>query len=421
MSDVAVRVEKLGKQYRFGDPRASYGTLRESLTDAAQASFRALVGANGRRTSKRFWALQDVDLEVQWGEVLGIIGRNGAGKSTLLKILSRVTYPTAGRAELFGSVGSLLEAGTGFHAELSGRENIYLSGAILGMRKAEIRSKFDAIVEFAEIEPFLDTPVKRYSTGMYMRLAFAVAAHLEPEILVVDEVLAVGDAAFQQKCLGKMESVAEEGRTILFVSHSMPTIQALCDRALLLREGRVVDEGRPASVVQRYLQSETSFAMTPLADRGDPVGDGSVRIVSLGIESADPDGVIRPGSRLRIRLGYRSDRPVKYPQFVVTVSDHLDTGLFLLHSEFANRLPETLPSEGVVTCETDPINVTPGRCFVHVEVLKGNVQADYVHYAGAFDVQDEDLFGTGMVPPRGWVRYVLGQRWSLDAGDPERS
>jgi lipopolysaccharide transport system ATP-binding protein len=420
MSEVALRVAKLGKQYRFGGPRASYGTLRESLTEAAEASVRALFGANGRRTPKHFWALKDVDLEVRWGEVLGIIGRNGAGKSTLLKILSRVTYPTAGRAELFGSVGALLEAGTGFHAELSGRENIYLSGAILGMRKAEIRSKFDAIVDFAEIESFLDTPVKRYSTGMYMRLAFSVAAHLEPEILVVDEVLSVGDAAFQQKCLGKMESVAEEGRTILLVSHSMPMIQALCDRALLLREGRVVDEGQPASVVQRYLQSETSAAMIPLADRDDRVGDGSVRLVAVGIESADPDGVIRPGSRLIIRLGYRSDRPVRYPQFVVTISDHLDVGLFLLHSEFANRLPETLPPEGVVTCETDPINVTPGRCFVHIELLKGNAQADYVHYAGAFDVQNEDVFGTGMLPPRGWVRYVLGQRWSLDTGAPER-
>jgi lipopolysaccharide transport system ATP-binding protein len=421
MSELAVRVEKLGKQYRVGGPRASYGSLRESLTDAAHASFRALVGGDGRRTSRQFWALQDVDLEVRWGEVLGIIGRNGAGKSTLLKILSRVTYPTAGRAELFGSVGALLEAGTGFHAELSGRENIYLSGAILGMRKAEIRSKFDAIVDFAEIEAFLDTPVKRYSTGMYMRLAFSVAAHLEPEILVVDEVLSVGDAAFQQKCLGKMESVAEEGRTILFVSHNMPTVQALCDRALLLREGRVVDEGQPASVVQRYLQSETSFTLIPLADRDDRVGDGSVRIVSVGITSADPDGVIRPGSRLIIRIGYRSDRPVKFPQFVVTISDHLDAGLFLLHSEFANRLPQTLPPEGVVTCETDPINVTPGRCLVHIELLKGNVQADYVHYAGAFDVQHEDVFGTGMVPPRGWVRYVLGQRWSLDPDVPERS
>jgi lipopolysaccharide transport system ATP-binding protein len=420
MSELAVRVEKLGKQYRVGGPRASYGSLRESLTDAAHASFRALVGDNGRRTPKQFWALQDVDLEVRWGEVLGIVGRNGAGKSTLLKILSRVTYPTTGRAELFGSVGALLEAGTGFHAELSGRENIYLSGAILGMRKAEIRSKFDAIVDFAEIESFLDTPVKRYSTGMYMRLAFSVAAHLEPEILVVDEVLSVGDAAFQQKCLGKMESVAEEGRTILFVSHNMPTVQALCDRALLLREGRVVDEGQPASVVQRYLQSETSFTLIPLADRDDRVGDGSVRIVSVGITSSDPDGVIRPGSRLILRLGYRSDRPVKYPQFVVTISDHLDAGLFLLHSEFANRLPQTLPPEGVVTCETDPINVTPGRCFVHIELLKGNVQADYVHYAGAFDVRDEDVFGTGMVPPRGWVRYVLGQRWSLDPDAPER-
>ena len=420
MSDLAVRAEGLGKQYRIGGLATAYGSLRETLSELAQTPLRTLRSPDGRQRPELFWAIRDVQFDVRRGEALGIIGPNGAGKTTLLKILSRVTYPTAGRAELHGRVGSLLEAGTGFHAELSGRENIYLSGAILGMPKAEIRRKFDEIVDFAETEAFLDTPVKRYSTGMYMRLAFAVAAHLEPEILVVDEVLAVGDAAFQRKCLGKMESAAGEGRTVLFVSHNMPAVQALCNRALRLRAGKVVDEGDPASVVQRYLASETGGTMRALDDRDDRSGDGSARIVSLEVESADGDGVIRPRSRLRLHLGYRSERPLKHAQFVVTISDHLDTGLFLLHSEFANRLPPMLPREGVVVCETDPINLTPGRCIVHVELLRGNSQADLVLYAGTFEVQEEDIFGSGMVPPRGWVRYVLGQRWSAPdtgAGD----
>jgi lipopolysaccharide transport system ATP-binding protein len=413
MSDLAVRAESLGKRYRIGGPRPAYGSLRESLVSAVQAPVRALrSGRAGKHPL--FWALRDVDLQLRWGEVVGIIGRNGAGKSTLLRILSRVTYPTTGRAELNGRVGALLEVGTGFHAELTGRENIFLNGAILGMRNAEIRRKFDDIVEFAELERFLDTPVKRYSSGMYMRLAFSIAAHLEPEILVVDEVLAVGDAAFQKKCLGKMETVAGEGRAILFVSHNMPAIQALCDHVLLLHQGRVVEEGDPAEVVQRYLQWGATATTVPLAEREDRLGDGSVKIVSLHVESTDPDKVIRPGSRLLVHVGYRSDRPVRRPQFVVSISDDLDVGLFLLHSEFMNPLPETLPPEGVVTCETDPINLTPGRCIVHLELLKGNVRADYVPHAGVFDVAHDDVFGTGMVPPRGWVRYVLGQRWRLN-------
>jgi lipopolysaccharide transport system ATP-binding protein len=411
MGPVAVRAEGLGKRYRIGPP-AAYGSLRESLVETAQAPVRALRG--GRKKAPLFWALQDVDLQVGRGEVLGIIGRNGAGKSTLLKILSRVTSPTTGRAELRGRVGALLEVGTGFHAELTGRENIYLNGAILGMPRTDIRRKFDDIVEFAEFEQFLDTPVKRYSSGMYMRLAFSIAAHLEPEILIVDEVLAVGDAAFQRKCLGKMGSVAGEGRTILFVSHNMPAVQSLCDRAVWLHGGRVVDEGPPAAVVQRYLQSETESTAVPLEDRTDRAGDGSVIITSLQVESADRDKVIRPGSRLLVRIRYRSQRPVRHPQFVVSISDHLGVGLFVLHSEFTNPLPATLPSEGTVTCETGPINVTPGRCVVHLEVLKGNVRADYVPYAAAFDIEYDDVYGTGMLPPREWVRYVVGQRWWLD-------
>jgi lipopolysaccharide transport system ATP-binding protein len=414
MSNAALSVEDLGKRYRIAGQRVAYGSLRETVVDAVQAPLRR-IRTRGVQRPEFFWALQNVSFEVGWGEVLGIVGPNGAGKSTLLKILSRVTYPTAGRAEVNGRVCSLLEVGTGFHTELTGRENIFLNGAVLGMRRAEIRRKFDAIVDFAGLERFLDTPVKRYSTGMFMRLAFSVAAHLEPEILIVDEVLAVGDAAFQKKCLSKMGSVSREGRTILFVSHNMPAIQALCHRALRLQQGRVVDEGPPAAVVQRYLASQINSAHGALEQRRDRSGDGSARIVSIDIESAESDGIIRPGSRLRVRLGYRSDAPLRRPQFVVTIVDHLDAGLFLLHNEFTGGLPETLPPEGVVTCETDPINVTPGSCIVHVELLQGNVQADFVPHVSAFDVQEDDVFGTGMQPARDYVRYVLGQRWSLDA------
>src|SRR5207249_2572638 len=228
MNDLVIRVENLGKRYRLGGRKETYGTLRDTIVSAVTASMNALRGHSSGNSRKEFWALQDVSFDVGRGEILGIIGRNGAGKSTLLKILSRVTRPTVGRAVIRGRIGSLLEVGTGFHPELTGRENIYLNGAVLGMKKTEIRHKFDELVEFAELEQFLDTPVKRYSSGMYMRLAFAIAAHLEPEILVVDEVLAVGDVAFRKKCLGKIGDVAKEGRTVLFVSHNMACIQRLC-------------------------------------------------------------------------------------------------------------------------------------------------------------------------------------------------
>ena len=239
MSDLAIQVEHVGKRYRIGT-RERYRTFRDALTNMAARPFRALAGGGAMDESNSFWALQDVNFEVKRGEVVGIIGRNGAGKSTLLKILSRITEPTEGQVTLEGRVGSLLEVGTGFHPELTGRENIYLNGAILGMTRVEIAGKFDEIVDFSEIEKFLDTPVKQYSSGMYTRLAFAVAANLEPEILIVDEVLAVGDAAFQKKCLGKMSEVAKEGRTVLFVSHQMNAVERLCSTVAHLREGELV-------------------------------------------------------------------------------------------------------------------------------------------------------------------------------------
>jgi lipopolysaccharide transport system ATP-binding protein len=255
MSDVVVSVEGLGKRYRIAHQRERYGRLTESLSGAVRAPFDRLRG-KPMATTEWFWALRDVAFELRQGTVVGVIGRNGAGKSTLLKILSRITEPTTGTARLNGRTGSLLEVGTGFHPELSGRENIYLSAAVLGMRRGEIDRRFDEIVEFAGVEQFLDTPVKRFSSGMQVRLGFAVAAHLEPEILFVDEVLAVGDASFQAKCLGRMEQIGASGRTVVFVSHSMPAILRLCSQAMLLEGGRVVTFGPTHDVVRTYLHSD---------------------------------------------------------------------------------------------------------------------------------------------------------------------
>jgi lipopolysaccharide transport system ATP-binding protein len=259
MSDIAIRVENLGKQYRIGIVQENYRTLRESLVNAIQAPIRALKRRRSRDGNVSaidlLWALRDVSFEVKKGQVLGVIGRNGAGKSTLLKILARVTEPSVGVAEIHGRVGSLLEVGTGFHPELTGRENIYLNGAILGMKRTEIERKFDDIVEFAEVAKFIDTPVKRYSSGMYLRLAFAVSAYLEPEILVVDEVLAVGDAEFQRKCLGKMSDVAHEGRTVLFVSHNMSAILRLTEETIVLDRGKLILRAPTQTAVDRYLSS----------------------------------------------------------------------------------------------------------------------------------------------------------------------
>jgi len=295
MDDVAIRCEGLGKLYCIGE-RERYRALRDTLTEALYAPVRRLHslvrGSNNGAAAERditFWALRDVSFEVRYGEVVGIIGRNGAGKSTLLKVLSRITKPTEGRVRIKGRVGSLLEVGTGFHPELTGRENIYLNGAILGMRKAEIDRKFDEIVAFAEVERFIDTPVKRYSSGMYVRLAFAVAAHLEPEILLVDEVLAVGDAAFQKKCLGKMGDVAKEGRTILFVSHNMTAVQSLCGRAIWLQGGQVVQQGDAAVVATEYLQTTAESCLVQAwPDPQDAPGNEKVRI--HGARVVDLDG-----------------------------------------------------------------------------------------------------------------------------------
>jgi lipopolysaccharide transport system ATP-binding protein len=278
-----IRVENLSKRYIIGERDAPYSTLRDSLSKAVRAPFKRL-GRGEVSPERIIWALEDINFEVRPGEILGIIGRNGAGKSTLLKVLSRITEPTTGRIELYGRLGSLLEVGTGFHPELTGRENIYLNGAILGMGRGEIERKFDEMVAFAEIEKFLDTPVKHYSSGMYMRLAFAVAAYLEPEILVVDEVLAVGDTAFQKKCLGKMGEISKDGRTVLLVSHNMPSIINLCQHALLLNGGKMVAAGKPDKVVQNYLSiARSAGGEVVWPDLEQAPGNEIVRLLAVRI------------------------------------------------------------------------------------------------------------------------------------------
>lgn len=330
MSNLAISVESLGKQFRVGTATGSYTTLREKLVDLVAGPLCRLAGLWRRMrhdeldTNDILWALKDVSFQIDRGEVVGIIGRNGAGKSTLLKILSQITEPTEGFADMYGRVGSLLEVGTGFHPELTGRENVFLNGAILGMSRVEIERKFEEIVAFAEVKRFIDTPVKHYSSGMTVRLAFAVAAHLEPEILIIDEVLAVGDASFQKKCLGKMEGVAKEGRTVLFVSHNMLAVQNLCTRVIWLDEGRIVQDGKPAEVVSSYLRtSATMLTEQVWSDIAQAPGNQKVRIHKVAVRGSDPD---RPD---QLTIDHPCEIEVEYwsrrPQAVVHVTLHVYT------------------------------------------------------------------------------------------------
>jgi lipopolysaccharide transport system ATP-binding protein len=347
-----IRVENLSKQYRIGTQQASYGTFRDSLTNAITAPFRRFkTSRNSKfetRSTEAIWALKDVSFEIQPSEVVGIIGRNGAGKSTLLKILSRITEPTTGQVDLYGRVGSLLEVGTGFHPELTGRENIYLNGAILGMRREEIAEKFDEIVAFAEIEKFIDTPVKHYSSGMYVRLAFAVAAHLEPEILVVDEVLAVGDIQFQKKCLGKMDEVARGGRTVLFVSHNLSAMQQLCQKGIYIKAGKLEKISNMNSVVdsyQRDLQGTGNIEKLSL----DDVKAGDNKYINWYLENSSmqsPHSCLS-GETCSFNLTLVCKREVKKAVFGFTLQDLSDQKLLSFHSKDTTFTTNLNLKEGV--------------------------------------------------------------------------
>jgi lipopolysaccharide transport system ATP-binding protein len=417
MSDVAITTHELSKRYVLGTRRRGASTLSESVSEWTRGAARAL--RRGPRPvpsdDRELWALREVSVEIRHGEVVGLIGHNGAGKSTLLKILTRITEPTSGWGEVAGRVGSLLEVGTGFHPELTGRENIFLNGSILGMRRAEIRRRFDEIVEFAEVERFLDTPVKRYSSGMSVRLAFAVAAHLEPEILLVDEVLAVGDAAFQRKSLGKMSQVADEGRTVVFVSHNLAIIQALCRRGILLEQGRVVTDGPTADTLDHYLRTLERAASADLLERTDrdPRGweDTHIRRIEVrDLEGGMPDVVIggRPA-----RFTVEVTEVIPRIECQLTILDNLGQPVTTLSSETVSPADTRDAELGPrIECDVETLPLLPGRYRIDV-LLKGSGQIqDGLQAAAFFDVEPGVVDGRP-TPASSDGHVVLPHRWRL--------
>lgn len=419
-----IRVENLSKRYRIG--RRELGrTLRETVSDMAAAPFRRLgsilPSSNGRfGNDDTIWALKDVSFEVMPGDVVGIIGRNGAGKSTLLKILSRITEPTSGGVDLHGRVGSLLEVGTGFHPELTGRENIYLNGALLGMRKSEIERKFDEIVAFAEIERFLDTPVKRYSSGMYVRLAFAVAAHLEPEILIVDEVLAVGDTAFQRKCLGKMEAVGHEGRTVLFVSHNLNAVNWLCTQGILLSDGRVITVGDEETVLSKYIELTSTLVSTELGARADRHGDGRIRFIDYFFEDwyGNKLTTLRAGQDVVIAASYVSDATKQLGDVSVAfaISDSLGNQFTDLANRVTGEVWHSIPRSGVMRCRISRLPLMPGIYSFGVFAQVKSIVADWIREAGTFEVEAGDYYRSGRVLDPGQGMLLIDHHWQVDAG-----
>lgn len=424
-SDVVIRAESLGKRYRLGQ-HAAYSTLREHARRWAVSPLRRLFSqrgaVSGRSTDHFLWALRDVSFEVKRGEVVGIIGRNGAGKTTLLKIVTRITRPTAGRAEIMGRVGSLLEVGTGFHPELTGRENVFLNGAILGMTRAEIRRKFDEIVDFSGVEQFLDTPVKRYSSGMQVRLAFAVAAHLEPEILLIDEVLAVGDVEFQKKCLGKMDDVASAGRTILFVSHDIGAVSRLCTKAMVLDAGRQRFLGAVDEAVQRYLQGAAASTVGYADLRQAPGWRADRTPQLLWVSTHDEKGNrtvdFTTGQTISIRVGYELQEPIASGYCQINVFDRYGTRVTSVTNTHGHG-PLPLRRSGTIECTLEDIRLSNGEYYLDLSIgtaLPQRHSVDYVPSAIGIRVHiGEYLAGVQLAHGQG----VMAQksRWTLSSSD----
>lgn len=431
-SEIAIRVENLGKKYHLGLTHA--GTIRDTIHGLG----RRLFGRNGKpspvsshstpdtlrssltpdtchlKPASEFWALRDVSFEVCRGEVLGIIGRNGAGKSTLLKILSQVTAPTHGNARIFGRVGALLEVGTGFHPELTGRENMYLNGAILGMTKREIDHKFDEIVDFAGVEKFIDTPVKRYSSGMKVRLGFAVAAHLEPEILVIDEVLSVGDTEFQKKCMGKMEDVAGGGRTILFVSHNMASIEYLCDRVVLLSDEGLEKEGDPADVISHYykvIRADTTGG-SDLSRVPREKGYSAI-ITRLDVLDGDfrPVDGINPKDSLYLRLHYSVSEPLTDPFFGVAIETTYGARLIGVDTRVQGLQMSPLSTTGSVICHFSEMPLLPGDYYITVGCGTRNTQLDRLPHVRKLRIDVRDTFGSGRILGAGNGLVAVDATW----------
>jgi lipopolysaccharide transport system ATP-binding protein len=414
MSVPAIRIEGLGKCYRLthGQERTRYRTLRDTLVEAVKSPFRAWG------TTEEFWALNDVSFEVQPGEVVGIIGRNGAGKSTLLKILSRITKPTKGRVEINGRVGCLLEVGTGFHPELTGRENVYLNGAILGMNRQEIEKKFDEIVAFAEVEKFLDTPVKRYSSGMYVRLAFAVAAHLEPEILIVDEVLSVGDAGFQNKCFQKMNQVRQNGRTVLVVSHNLGAVQTLCTSAINLESGRLMGQGSVPNQINWYLKRLSDRSTQLLKNRTDREGDGRARVVRVNtrVNGGPPGQSAICAETLTVEVVCEVATAGELID-CVALSFWTQEGLKVAHVD--NLMTGSIVTIGglqrLYSCHIPRVPLPAGSYIVNVAVYGGGQMRDHIYAATELDVDPGDYFRTGQTTNPDGGLVLLDHTWQATA------
>jgi len=436
----AIRVDNLSKSYRLGthEPRP-YRMLRDLIVEAAIAPFSRLRRRFRRRNGDHcaesqngaagnFWALKGVSFEIQPGEVVGIVGRNGAGKSTLLKILSRITEPTSGRAEFRGRIGSLLEVGTGFHQELTGRENVYLNGSILGMSRREIARRFDEIVAFSEIEEFLDTPVKRYSSGMYVRLAFAVAAHMEPEILLVDEVLAVGDQRFQKKCLAKMREVGRSGRTVLFVSHNIAALESLCSRCILLDRGQVKAAGETRSILARYYeddQDRTIGRRDLVGHRGRTRGSEPIMLqVTLGNGQRSPVACVGTGSSLSVEVDLNVKGVPIQPFLGVVVRTSLGAPLFGVDNGFIPGFEFDAVTGGAkMTCQIDDLPLMPGTYLIDLHFGNESRDLDVVYEAIFFEVVPGDIFGSGRLPPRAsgpifWPAAIWNLKASSNRDEP---
>lgn len=409
---IAIRIQNVGKEYLLTQgQQANYRTLRDALSGA----FQVLRGNGGTKKKRQtFWALKEISFEVPDGGVIGIIGHNGAGKSTLLKILSRITKPTTGRIELHGRVGSLLEVGTGFHPELSGRENIFLNGSILGMSHREIQRRFDDIVAFAEVERFLDMPVKRYSSGMYVRLAFAVAAHLEPEILLVDEVLAVGDIQFQKKCLEKMQQVSRSGRTVMFVSHNLASVRSLCDTAITLEKGQMAGIGDAETQVKAYLAQIASLSLTSLESREDRQGDGTALITNLVITdlSGQPLYHVFPGQGIRLVVKYRSQVVGKVPLVALSVLSGDGNKLFHVDNLTRNQPLPLSQAEGEYVCTIPRLPLTPGLYQINACLLLNEITVDHIWTAATLEVLPGDFFNVGKVAEHFSSMIYVDHEWS---------
>jgi len=414
MSDAIIRVENLSKRFEIGAKKAPYETFREQIVSGVAGVFKRR--SRESRAAQEFWALRDVSFEVKKGDVVGLVGRNGAGKSTLLKILSRITEPTSGFADIHGRVASLLEVGTGFHGELSGRENIFLNGAILGMKKAEIVSKFNDIVEFAEVGPFIDTAVKHYSSGMYVRLAFAVAAHLQPEILLVDEVLAVGDMAFQRKCLSKMGEVAKDGRTIIFVSHNMAAIESLCTAAHLISDGRIVQSGTTADVVAGYISSAATRSGVTLGGRTDRQGDQKLKLTDIQFltEDGTPTAVVQSGRAVEFSVGYvGSGAEIRNVVLSIDIFSQSGQCMIILNNEMIGVEFVSGPQAGRFTCRVDRFPLSPGQYFITLFCSVNGSISDWVQQAAVLMVEGGDFFGSGRLPVPTHGGFLVDQEWHL--------